>query len=101
MFACSILGHIVQNVNRTICPAVFLVRVIRMKLRIRDLREDRDMKQKEVAAYLMCDQSLYSKYEREERPLPLELACKLADFYNVSVDYLVCRTNEKQPYPRK
>lgn len=72
-----------------------------MKLRIRDLREDRDMKQKEVAAYLMCDQSLYSKYEREERPLPLELACRLADLYNVSVDYLVCRTCEKQPYPRK
>ena len=72
-----------------------------MKLRIRDLREDRDMKQKEVAAFLMCDQSLYSKYEREERPLPLDLACKLADFYNVSVDYLVCRTSEKQPYPRK
>ena len=69
--------------------------------RLRDLREDRDMKQKEVAAYLTCDQSLYSKYEREERPLPLELACKLADLYNVSVDYLACRTNEKQPYPRK
>ena len=72
-----------------------------MKLRIRDLREDHDMKQKEVAAFLMCDQSLYSKYEREERPLPLEMACKLADLYNVSVDYLVCRTNEKQPYPKK
>ena len=69
--------------------------------RLRDLREDRDMKQKEVAAFLMCDQSLYSKYEREARPLPLDMACKLADFYNVSVDYLVCRTNEKQPYPRK
>lgn len=72
-----------------------------MKLRIRDLREDSDLKQKNVAAYLMCDQSLYSKYERGERPLPLELACKLADFYNVSVDYLTCRTNEKQPYARK
>ena len=72
-----------------------------MKLRIRDLREDRDMKQKEVSAYLMCDQSLYSKYEREERPRPLELACKLADLYSVSIDYLVCRTNEKQPYPKK
>ena len=61
--------------------------------RLRDLREDRDLKQKEVAAYLMCDQSLYSKYERGERMLPLELAGKLADFYNVSVDYLMCRTN--------
>ena len=72
-----------------------------MHLRIRDLREDRDLKQKEVAAYLMCDQSLYSKYEREERPLPLELADKLADFYGVSVDYLLGRTNTKAPYPRK
>ena len=76
-------------------------RVIDMKLRIRDLREDNDYKQKEVAAYLMCDQSLYSKYEREERPLPLEYAARLADFYNVSVDYLLCRTNEKKPYPKK
>ena len=59
---------------------------MKMKLRIRDLREDRDLKQKEVAAYLMCDQSLYSKYERGERPLPLELADKLAEFYGVSVD---------------
>jgi len=72
-----------------------------MHLRIRDLREDRDLKQKEVAAYLMCDQSLYSKYEREERPLPLELADKLADFYGVSVDYLLGRTNTKTPYPKK
>ena len=72
-----------------------------MQLRIRDLREDRDLKQKEIAAYLMCDQSLYSKYERGERPLPLDLACKLADLYNVSLDYLACRTSEKAPYSRK
>ena len=72
-----------------------------MELRIRDLREDNDVKQKELAAYLMCDQSLYSKYERGERPIPLELVCKLADFYNVSVDYLVGRTNAKKPYPPK
>ena len=74
---------------------------MKMRLRIRDLREDNDLKQKEVAAYLVCDQSLYSKYEREERPLPLELACRLADFYNVSVDYLLGRTNTKIPYPKK
>ena len=72
-----------------------------MLLRIRDLREDRDLKQKEVADYLICDQSLYSKYERGERPLPLELADKLADFYGVSVDYLLGRTNAKTPYPKK
>ena len=75
--------------------------VMIMKLRIRDLREDNDIKQKQIADYLMCDQSLYSKYEREERVLPLEYADKLADFYGVSVDYLLCRTNEKKPYPPK
>jgi transcriptional regulator with XRE-family HTH domain len=78
-----------------------LAGVMNMELRIRDLREDRDLKQKEVAAYLMCDQSLYSKYERGERPLPLEYADKLADFYRVSVDYLMGRTNVKKPYPSK
>ena len=70
-----------------------------MRLRIRDLREDLDLKQKEISDYLMCDQSLYSKYERLERPLPLELADKLADYYGVSVDYLIGRTNKKDPYP--
>lgn len=74
---------------------------MKMKLRIRDLREDRDLKQKQIAEFLLCDQSLYSKYEREERPLPLEYADKLADFYGVSVDYLLCRTNKKEPYPKR
>ena len=59
--------------------------------RIRDLREDHDLKQKEVAAILMCDQSLYSKYERNERPLPLEYADKLADYYAVSVLDSICQ----------
>ena len=72
-----------------------------MLLRIRDLREDKDLKQKEIAEYLICDQSLYSKYERGERPLPLEYAEKLADYYGVSVDYLLGRTNVKSPYPKK
>ena len=71
-----------------------------MKLRIRDLREDRDLTQRQIADYLMCDQSLYSKYEREERPLPLDLADKLADYFGVSVDYLTGRTNKKTPYPK-
>ena len=75
--------------------------VINMKLRIRDLREDNDVKQKQVAAYLMCDQSLYSKYERGERPLPLEYAVRLANFYCVSVDYLVGLTDKKGPYPKR
>ena len=72
-----------------------------MNLRIRDLREDNDLTQKEIADLLLCDQSLYSKYERQERPLPLELAVKLAEYYHVSLDYLVGLTSEKRPYPRK
>ena len=71
-----------------------------MELRIRDLREDNDLKQQQVADYLMCDQSLYSKYERGERPLPLELADRLADYFGTSVDYLLGRTDEKKPYPK-
>ena len=77
-----------------------LMWVMNMKLRIRDLREDNDLSQKQIADFLMCDQSLYSKYERGERPLPLEYASKLADYYGVSVDYLICRTNHKHPYPK-
>ena len=72
-----------------------------MRLRIRDLREDRELTQQEIADLLLCDQSLYSKYERGERPLPLELAVKLAVHYNVSLDYLVGLTNQKNPYPKK
>ena len=69
-----------------------------MRLRIRDLREDRNLTQQEIADLLLCDQSLYSKYERGERPLPLELAVKLAVHYNVSLDYLVGLTNQKKHY---
>lgn len=74
--------------------------VITLNLRIRDLREDRDIPQAEIARMLLCDQSLYSKYERQERELPLRFAVQLANFYNTSVDYLLGRTSIKTPYPR-
>ena len=73
-----------------------LIPVIYMKMRIRDLREDADYTQSRVAAYLHCDQSQYSKYERGERPLPLEFAVKLAELYGVSLDYLVGRTDKRE-----
>ena len=69
-----------------------------MKLRIRDLREDRDYTQKYVSSYLMCDQSLYSKYERGERPVPLDITIKLAKLYDVSIDYLVGITDDPKRY---
>ena len=71
-----------------------------MNLKIRDLREDNDLKQSEIAKYLMCDQSLYSKYERGERVVPAEILEKLALFYKTSVDYLIGLTDEKTPYPK-
>ena len=67
-----------------------------MKLRIKDLREDNDLTQKQVAKILMCDQSLYSKYERGEREIPLNLLIKLADYYDTNLDYLVYRTNKSE-----
>lgn len=69
--------------------------VIIMKLRIRDMREDNDYTQSFVAKYLMCDQSLYSKYERGERAVPLDIMIKLAKLYKTSIDYLVGLTDEK------
>jgi len=75
--------------------------VIDVDLKIRDLREDNDLSQSKVAQYLLCDQSLYSKYERGERELPLRLAVQLAEYYGVSLDYLVSLTDEVVPYPRR
>ena len=69
-----------------------------MRLRIRDMREDRDLKQREIAEFLMCDQSLYSKYERGEREIPLSCIVRLAQFYRTSVDYLVGLTDDPKPY---
>ncbi|MGO5023805.1 helix-turn-helix domain-containing protein [Lawsonibacter sp. LCP25S3_G6] len=66
-----------------------------MQLRIRDLREDADLTQDQISSMLHCDQSLYSKYERGERVLPLDLAIKLAEFYHVSLDYLVGRSDKR------
>lgn len=71
-----------------------------MQLRIRALREGSDRTQSQIATYLMCDTSLYSKYERGERELPLRAAVKLARFYKTSVDYLVGLTGSPKPYPQ-
>lgn len=64
--------------------------------RIGDLREDNDKKQIELAKYLGVTQSTYSSYERGDINIPVEALIKLADFYNVSLDYLVGRSTKKQ-----
>lgn len=68
--------------------------------RIRDLREDKDKSQKELAAYLQVHQTTYSDYELGRLNVPVPVLHKLADYYNTSIDYLLGRTNEKRPYPK-
>ena len=69
-----------------------------MFVRIRNLREDNDKTQREVAEYLFCDQSLYSKYERGQRDVPVGIIIKLAKLYNTSTDYILGLTDIKTPY---
>lgn len=71
-----------------------------MYRRIRDLREDKDLLQKDSAAYLNCSQVCYSNYEIGKRDIPTEVLCKLAEFYNTSTGYLLGRTDQKKPYPK-
>lgn len=68
--------------------------------RLRDIREDNDLVQKEVAAFLGIDQRVYSNYETGKREIPVHLLIKLAELYRTSVDYLLDRTDNKTPYPR-
>ena len=71
-----------------------------MDRRIRDLREDKDLLQKDLAAYLQCSQVCYSSYELGKRDIPTDVLIKLAQFHETSVDYLLGRTDVKEPYPR-
>lgn len=63
--------------------------------RLRDLREDHDKKQVDIASYLEIAQTVYSRYERGYQTIPVEHLIKLADFYGVTTDYILGRTDEK------
>ena len=67
--------------------------------RIRSLREDADLPQKDLAAYLNCTQVCYSRYELGKRDLPTEVLIALARFYGTSTDYLLGLTDRRSPYP--
>ena len=71
-----------------------------MYRRIRDLREDKDLKQKDLAKHLGCSQTTYSDYETGKIHVPLETLIELSRFYQISVDYLLDLTDERKPYPR-
>ncbi len=68
--------------------------------RLRDLREDRDLLQKDVAEVLQCSQVCYSYYELGKRDIPTEVLVRLAAFYHTSVDYLLGLTDDARPYPK-
>ena len=67
-------------------------------MRIKDLREDNDLPQRELAEYLHIKQNTYSQYENGQRQLPIEILIALAKYYNTSTDYILGLTNEKKPY---
>lgn len=71
-----------------------------MYKRIRDLREDKDLSQQQVADHLGCSQRVYSNYERGEVRIPPDILIELSIMHDTSVDYLLDLTDEKKPYPR-
>ena len=69
--------------------------------RLKEIREDRDLYQKDIARILKINQVVYSRYETGLRLIPIDKLCKLAEYYNTSVDYLLSLTDERKPYPKK
>lgn len=65
--------------------------------RIRDLREDNDKTQREIATYLFMQRGVYRRYELGEREIPVWAVIRLADLYNTSTDYILGRTNRREP----
>lgn len=68
--------------------------------RLKEIREDNDLYQKDIAKYINMSQNGYSSYENEIRDIPTDVLKKLADFYHTSIDYLLYRTDERKPYPK-
>ena len=77
-----------------ICCVQFLV--WRKMMRLKELRAEKGATQKEVADFICCSSLVYSRYEREVREPDIDALCKLADYFNVTVDYIVCRTDKKE-----
>ena len=71
-----------------------------MYQRLKDLREDHDLTQEGLGRTIGVPQRTYSYYENGKRMVPPDVLCRLADFYHTSVDYLLGRTDQKQPYPK-
>lgn len=69
-------------------------------MRLKDIREDQDITQQEMADYLHVKQNTYSQYENGHRQLPIEVLIRLALFFHTSTDYILGLTDERKPYTR-
>jgi len=78
-----------------------LIAVMQMNTRLKDLREDADLSQTALGNAIGIPQRTYSYYENGQRMIPPEVLSRLADFYHTSIDYLLGRTDQKEPYPKK
>ncbi len=70
-------------------------------MRLKDIREDRDITQKQIAEYLHIKQNTYSQYENGQRSLPIDTLIQLAYYFDTSTDYILGITDESSPYKRK
>jgi len=68
--------------------------------RLKEIREDNDLLQKDLAKIINVTQACYSKYEKEDRDIPTEILRNLAKFYKTSIDYLLYETDKREPYPK-
>ena len=71
-----------------------------METRLKNLREDHDLTQKQISDFLNVSQVAYSYYELNRRVIPIEILAKLSDFYNTSIDYILYKTDIIKPYPK-
>ena len=85
----NILTYFRLSINNLKQIIIYCFWVINMYKRIRDLREDKDLTQKEVSKALNCSQQVYSNYELGQRDIPTDILIKLSKFYNVSTDYIL------------
>lgn len=87
-----------KSIENPIFLILVLVIVLKQYKRIRELREDHDLTQKKLGEAINLPQRTYAYYESGQRMVPPEVLCALADFYGVSVDYLLGRTDNPEPY---
>lgn len=95
------LEHVLRvKVNTRIKNILFFIKKGDKMLKIREIREDKDLTKKELGKLLNCTQQTYARYESGEITIDIFNLIKLANYYNTSTDYLLGLTNETKPYPR-